>query len=196
MDSIVIIFVIISIVMMFLFTYGKRVQMDRLAILLECEEFEQFDKVADSILCKLLVKHYDLETAKLNSYILRKDKEKTNIQFDFLLKVSQSKQKHINLCVKAFEYYVYESNPAKAKALLRELEKIAEDEIVDFCKMEYEIVIEQSVEYIERLQSDSQIHTGQRKAIDLYLLKRSYENEGNFKKSKEIECRIQGNNLY
>ena len=163
MNPVLIVFVVLSLMVMFLFTYGKRVQMDRLAVLLECKEFEQFDKVADSFLSKLLVRHYDLESAKLNSYILRKDRSKTDQQFERLSNVSQTPQMSLSLYVRAFEYYVYEKNQKMAADYLGKLKELANDEVKEFCQMEYDILIMKSTEYIDRLNEDVQVHQGQRK---------------------------------
>lgn len=190
MNPILIIFVVLSLIVMFLFTYGKRVQMDRLAVLLECGEFEQFDKVADSFLSKLLVRHYDLESAKLNSYILRKDHSKTDQQFERLSNVSQTPQMSLSLYVRAFEYYVYEKNHKMSADYLSKLKELANDEVKEFCQMEYDILILKSTEYIERLNEDVQVHQGQRKAVCLYLLKLSYENAKRLDKVKEIDKQI------
>ena len=187
MNPVLVIFIIISVLVVFLFTYGKRVQMDRLAILNECKEYEQFDKVSDSFLSKLVVRHYDLETAKLNSFISRGDKEKVDTQFDFLLNASQSSQKLANLEMRAFEYYAYEKNGEKAKQLLDLMKGIVPQEMYEFCQREYDIVINRSADYISDLVKEAEEYTGQRKIVTLYLLQLSYENAGNRKKSKEIE---------
>ena len=110
MNLLIIVFVVLTLIVMFMFTYGKRVQMDRLSILLDCKDWAEFDKVADSFLTKALVKHFDLESIKLNSYIMRKDSKKIDEQFDLLSKASKSDIKDINITVRGFEYYVYEKN--------------------------------------------------------------------------------------
>lgn len=177
-------------VVVFLFTYGKRVQMDRMAILLECREFEQFDKVANSFLSKLVVKHYDLEIAKLNSYLVRKDKINIDKQFDLLLKASVREDRKISLIMRAFEYYVYEKNRSLSKDLLKEIKARAPKEYADYCQKEFDIVIEGSKEYIEDLEKDVEKFDGQRKMANMYLLQLSYENAGNTKKAKEIERKL------
>ncbi len=103
------------VLVMIMFTYGKRVQMDRIAVLLECKEYEKFDEVVNSLISKILVRHYDLENAKLNSYIIRKDKSNIDKQFTLLLKASQSESRRLSMLIKAFEYYVYEFNKSKSK---------------------------------------------------------------------------------
>lgn len=189
MNPFLIAFIVVSIVVVFLFTYGKRVQMDRLAVLIECKDFEQFDKVANSFLTKVVVKHYDLESAKLNSYIARKDRKKTDEQFDFLLKVAKNDDKVLNLEMRAFEYYLYDHNKNKAKTHLKTIKEMNK-EFGKHCQMEYDIVLEKSAEYIEQLEKDVESYSGQRRMVCLYLLKLSYENAGDNKKAKETEKRM------
>ena len=187
MNLLIIVFVVLTLIVMFMFTYGKRVQMDRLSILLDCKDWEQFDKVADSFLTKALVKHFDLESIKLNSYIMRKDTKKIDEQFDLLSKASKSDIKDINITVRGFEYYVYEKNRNKAAEYLSHLEKVADKSVTSFCKREYDILIDGATNYIPQLEKEIKESGGQKKYVLAYLLKLSYENDGNGKKAREIE---------
>lgn len=187
MNTLIVIFVVLTLVIMFMFTYGKRVQMDRLSILLDCKDWNEFDKVADSFLTKALVKHYDLESIKLNSYIMRKDSKRIDEQFDLLFKAKKSIGKDINITLRGFEYYVYEKNKNKANELLTHLEAIADKSITSFCKREYDILIEGATNHIPQLEKEIKETEGQKKYVLAYLLKLSYENDGNGKKAREIE---------
>lgn len=190
MKPVIVILAVFIIAVMILFTYGKRVQMDRLAVLLQCGEFEQFDRVVNSFLSKLLVRHYDLEYVKLNSYIVRKDKENTDRQFDFLLKLSQSAEKRNNLIVRAFEYYVYENDRIRSEEYLKEIQKNFSEEYTEYFSREFDILINRSTDYIEELELEADKYEGQRKMVTLYLLKLSFENNHNSKKAQEIENQI------
>jgi hypothetical protein len=195
MNPIIVVFVIVSILVMFMFTYGKRVQADRLIILNECREYEQFDKVADSFLTKLLVKHYDLETLKLNSFISRGDRKQTDSQFELLLNAAQNPRKYQSLLIKAFEYYTYEKNSSKANELLKLIKDNTTQQTYEFCQREYDIVIDHSTKYITELTEEAEQYSGQRKLVTLYLLQLSYENAGNTAKVKEIEKTLKNQHI-
>jgi len=187
MNPVLIVFIVICLAVAILFTYGKRVQMDRMAILLECKEYEQFDKVANSFLTKLVVKQYDIEYAKLNSYFVRKDYENVDKQFDLLLKAVQVEERRVNLLMRTFEYYVYEKDKKRSEKILKEIQKLDNKEIIQHCEREFDIVIKKSTDYIEQLEEETKKFDGQRRMVSLYLLKISYDNAGDSKKVAAIE---------
>ena len=186
MKGLLFFFVLLSIVIIFIFTFGKSVRMNHLAILLQCKEYELFDQKVESLFSKLVVRHYDLEIAKLNSYILRKDDEQIDLHFNKLIKTVQDPQRKQLLLRKVFEYYTYEINKNKAAELLKVLKETANKEESAFCQMEYDILIGRKSDHIPELIGKSGSASGQEKILWLYLLQLSYENAGNKKEADKI----------
>lgn len=181
--------VIITIVAIVVFSLGtyllKKFRFKKLVILLQSQQFEEFDKLVDKFTTRYLFPRFNLEYMKLNSYILRVDEKKIEETFDTLFTLRMSKAQKEDVYMKAFNYYVSIESASKTKEIIEVIEEFDNEAMRKEARTIYDIFILKRSNYIEDMEAALADQDDDEKGINEYLLSVQYKNKGDKKKSKE-----------
>ena len=182
--------VVICIAVTLFFSIKKRTTFKRLQQLMAAERWDEFDRLLDGKLTKMLYPRYNRDYLRLNSYLLREDHAHAEELFDLLLGLELPKMQRVDLVIKAFNYYAGRENKAKAKELLTEIkgyEGDRADAVKHECQLMYDTMIlkrHNDIAELERMVEEAQGDTLKRGRLE-YLLALQYRNKGDEAKFDE-----------
>lgn len=163
----------------------KKMRFQKLLILLQTQQFEQFDKLVNSGSSKYLFPRFNLEYIKLNAYILRADEKKIDESFDTLFSIKMTNPQKQDVYMKAFNYYVGMENKQKTKQLIEVIEAFDNEAMKKEARTIYDIFILKKGNYIEEMEVQLAEQDDAARGITEYLLSVQYENINNKKKAAE-----------
>lgn len=119
---------------------------------LQDQAFDQFFKTLDSFVCKYFYPAFNREYLRMNAFVLQGDKQRVEAQFDLLLGMRKNKQQNLDICVKAFYYYVDEQNEEKAYAMRKRIEETKENSVIQEVSLIYDVFIRKTSEHIPAME--------------------------------------------
>lgn len=152
MDIKLIIFVIVVVILMFVgIQYFKQKILKKLITCLRDQDYDTYYKTLESFGCKYFYPIFNRTYMKMNGYVMQGDKYKVIQTFDELLKLKLNRKQELDVCVKAFYFYVDEENKTKTKELLDRITNIKNETITEECTVIYDIFIEKETSYIDAM---------------------------------------------
>ena len=195
MDDLTRILTIVSIVMFaglavitIFIAIKKRTMFSKLQYLLAQGQYDEFFRMIDSRIARLVYPDYNRQYFKLNAYIFKGDWKEANAVLDDLLARKVSDEQRRDLVVKAFNIYLGLKKAKKAKALLEEMESWRDPKyrsVQQDSRMMYDIAIAKSHAYIEQMEKQLEHSSGAARSRLDYLLAIQYENKGDKVKRDE-----------
>jgi len=181
--------VILTIAAIVVFSLGtyilKKFRFKKLLILLQSQQFDQFDELVDKFSTRYLFPRFNLEYLKMNSNILRIDEKKIDESFTTLFSMKMSKAQKEDVYMKAFNYYVGIEDANKTKEIIAVIEEFDNAAMKKEARTIYDIFILKRSNYIEEMEAALDEQDNDEKGINEYLLSVQYKNKGDKKKSKE-----------
>lgn len=185
--KIIIIAIVVTIVLIVVTQFWKQRIFKKLFAYLQQGKFDEYFKLLDSFSCKYLYPAFNREYMRLNGYLMKADGKKIEECFDVMLHMRMNKKQELDVVIKAFYYYLDEGNKKKCKTLLTRLKNIAEENIVQECKVIYDILLEEKTSYIDDMEAQLKEEGLQdaQKGMFHYMLALQYGYLNNGQKKRE-----------
>lgn len=184
-------FAVLAVITVFIFIQ-KRTMFAKLGQLLEDGKYDEFFRLIDSRITRLVYPDYNRSYFKLNAHMIKGDWNEAEKLLDDLLARKVSDEQRADLVIKAFNIYISLSRGKKAKRMLDEIERLDSAKYGDSqqdCRMMYDIAILKQYNYIDRMeQALDRLHGPARGRIE-YLLALQYQNKGDMAKRNEYLAR-------
>ncbi len=191
MDQNILIAIVIALILtVVMFVVSKRLKASKQNLMisyLQTGKFEEFEKLTNSFLVKMLFPRYNIEYLKLNASILEGDEAKIEEQFDGLLKVKKSKVQTEDITMKAFNYYVGVENKERCSELMETIKGFTNERMVQEATIMYDIFILKKGNHIEEVSKMMEGMPDAQKGVNEYLLAVQYENIGDLENAKKYE---------
>lgn len=162
----------------------KRV-MESLIKKLENQDYDNFFKQLDSLLCKCLFTPYQRESVRLNAFSLTKKEKEYESQLELLMKVSIEKRQQLNTLMISYSYYLQKKDAAKCQSLLTSIQEIGDANLAHNCEIQYSVIIKEETIYLNECKQRLKNANSQDKHNLYYLLSLMYHYQGNYEKEKE-----------
>lgn len=171
-----VIFIVIVIVLGYFFVEKllSKKYLDELTDALLAGKFGKFDKLVEDKKVKYFVNPFNITYLKLNSYMFRNNLEKAIETFNILKKVKLSKNQVGLVFINCFTFFMANDSLDEVKYCYSRLK---EANLHEKYKMQYEIVVEKSVEYENELLKKLQTGNDSEKGSIAYLLSVLCENK-------------------
>lgn len=163
----------------------KRFRFNKLILLLQQQQFKQFDELINKKSSTFLFPYFNSEYLKLNSYLIRGDQKQIEKSFDNLFKTNLSKKQKEDIYMKAFNYYVGMENKQKVKQIVAVIDTLNNETMQKEVHTIYDIFILKKANYIEVMEASFDELDDNSKGITAYLLSVQYSNIKDTKKEKE-----------
>lgn len=184
-------FAVLAVITVFI-SIQKRTMFAKLGQLLEDGKYDEFFRLIDSRIARLVYPDYNRSYFKLNAHMIKGDWNEAEKLLDDLLARKVSDEQRADLVIKAFNIYISLSRGKKAKRMLDEIERLDSAKYGDSqqdCRMMYDIAILKQYNYIDRMeQALDRLHGPARGRIE-YLLALQYQNKGDMAKRNEYLAR-------
>mgnify|MGYP005784515261 FL=1 len=169
---------------------GNRYYQKRLLNCVQRCDLDGFLKMENKRAVRALIPAFNLHYMKLNIFLMRKDEQRTDEEFDVLLDMKVGKTMRRDAVLKAFYYYVKRRDGGRTRKLIAEIRGFqdAEDTIRE-CEMLFDIYILGRSNHMEELLKDLDTLPPQQRAVHEYLLSLQYENRGEKERAREYEDR-------
>lgn len=184
-------FAVLAVITVFI-SIQKRTMFAKLGQLLEDGKYDEFFRLIDSRIARLVYPDYNRSYFKLNAHMIKGDWKEAEKLLDDLLARKVSDEQRADLVIKAFNIYISLSRGKKAKRMLDEIERLDSAKYGDSqqdCRMMYDIAILKQYNYIDRMeQALDRLHGPARGRIE-HLLALQYQNKGDMAKRNEYLAR-------
>ena len=140
----------------------------------------------NSFSTKFLIPEFNREFIKLNIYFSEQNSQKIEQQFEVLFHLKMNAAQKKELTLKAFEYYVQLKDKEKAQSLLEELKSFEDVGMVAHAQMLYDILIDQSTNYIDLLTEKLEEGNNMDRGMNAYLISLQYSYLHNKEKEQEF----------
>ncbi|MBQ6335093.1 MAG: hypothetical protein IJI46_08510 [Erysipelotrichaceae bacterium] len=163
---------------------------EKLAALLAKGDFKTFDAYCQDEKFVKQIQPFTLDYLKLNSYLLRSDKKKTEAVFEKLQKANLNRDQRRDVALKGFAYYLGLDDKQNTKYYLEEMEKtLVSEDILNNSRMYYDIIYEKKTDMLDSLLEECEQLEGEERAGNEQLIAIIYKNLGDDKKAREYERR-------
>lgn len=153
---------------------------------LQTQNFDDFTKRLDSLSCRYFYPPFNREYMRLNSYFLMADEQKIKEQFDMMLHMRMNKKQELDICIKAFYFYLDEGNKRKVHELLKRIhEKDKKEEVYTQCRIMSDIMLDHSTAYIDAMEQQVKEAKDMDRGMFHYMLALQYSYLGNTKKEMQ-----------
>ena len=92
----------------------REIELNQMLDLLNAKKYDEFDKLVESKLVKVVFDPFNIDYIKLNSYMLRNDESLIDKGFKRFDEVRLNKRQKDDVEMKAFSYYLSKGNNLKA----------------------------------------------------------------------------------
>ena len=154
----------------FLLSFHKQKQ---LLQLLNQKSFEKLHREFSSFWTRILMPKYNLEYIKLNCYLMERNKNQIDAQFEKLFPLKKSSRQQEDLLRKSFEYYLETENKKQCEKILDLMDTL---DIKQEAQMMFDILLNKKADYIDFLLEKAENCTGENKAVCYTLVAQQYAN--------------------
>lgn len=162
---------------------------NRLVICVSQCNLDAYDKLAAKKAVRLLVPPFNLHYMRLNLYMMQKNEQKIDEEFDILLEMKTGKLMRQEIVLKAFYYYVKLKSGKRCQPLLEELHTFANEDTKKECDILYDIYVLKKSNHIGELLENIEELPLEQRAINEYLVSLQYLNQNKPDLAKEHEER-------
>ena len=158
------------VILYFLLSFHKQKQ---LLQLLNQKSFEKLHHEFSSFWTRILMPKYNLEYIKLNCYLMERNKNQIDAQFEKLFPLKKSSRQQEDLLRKSFEYYLETENKMQCEKILDLMDHL---DIKQEAQMMFDILLDKKADYIDFLLEKTENCTGENKAVCYTLVAQQYAN--------------------
>lgn len=182
--------IVLTLAVSYYFSNRGKANGEKLADMLAKGDFESFDRCVEDKSFTRQIAPFTLDYLKLNSYLLRSDKKKSEAAFEKLKTVSLNRSQRQELSLKGFAYYLASGDKKNTKYYLDQMEEsLVDEDILKSSRMYYDIVYEKKTDMLEELLEQAKDLEGEERAGNEQLIAIIYKNLGDEKKAREYEKR-------
>ena len=158
------------VILYFLLSFHKQKQ---LLQLLNQKSFEKLHREFSSFWTRILMPKYNLEYIKLNCYLMERNKNQIDAQFEKLFPLKKSSRQQEDLLRKSFEYYLETENKKQCEKILDLMDTL---DIKQEAQMMFDILLDKKADYIDFLLEKAENCIGENKAVCYTLVAQQYAN--------------------
>lgn len=163
----------------------QNVMLNKLQGALARGEYDEFFKLVDSRLVRMLYPEYNRTYLKLNAYLMEGDDSKVDEILDDLLSRDLPQKQRSDLIVKAFDIYIERGDKYNARRMLKEIdgstneEDGVDEETRKNCHRQFDIVIMEKCNHIDEMLQELLGDCDDEDRVSLgYLIALQYKNKG------------------
>ena len=142
-------FIVVLIISVVGTQWYKRSTFNKLLKCLQNQDFDKFFTILDSLACKYFFAPFNREHMRLNAFFMMGDSTKIREQFDLILNMRINKKQRLDVCMKAFYFYVDEEDKVKAKEILDRMQGVTDETLYEQCNLIYENLLLKKTDYID-----------------------------------------------
>lgn len=181
------ILIVIQVVLTIFYQVLRNTKENQLIKAIQNNNFDELDRLLSAKSTKFFIGEYNREYLRLNALMMQGNKKQINASFDKLIPMAKNKKSKFDILTKAFEYYVFEEDKKHCDKLLKEIEKLEDQALLDACKMKYDVLVLKKTNHIAELEKDFDTLPLMQKFTNSFLLSEQYKNAGNPTKAKYYE---------
>lgn len=174
----VIIAVVTAVVLYFAVTLIKRSLYTSLAILLQQQNYAEFEKKADSFLARTFIPKASLLDLKLNAAVLQNSKKKTEKIFEQLFALKLTPASRDKLLMKAFNYYLGLDDEKMCKKYLKQINESRNGAMILEATRAYNVYIAKNDKDLKDLLEELEDMPEESRGVHEFLISKIYENRG------------------
>lgn len=183
LNTLAISLLILGVCIFMLGEYQKKRQFALLQSKLQSAQYDEYFKILNQTLSKILFSKFTILVFSLNAYIASENHEKIDKTFQELQQMKCTKKQKNNIQLRAFHYYLEQRNDKKTKELIEQIKTWENNPAKEECIMLYEIMIEEKDTYLEPLLKKLEECDEFQKGYYEYLIALQYDNQKNSKMS-------------
>ena len=163
----------------------REIELNQMLDLLNAKKYDEFDKLVESKLVKVVFDPFNIDYIKLNSYMLRNDESLIDKGFKRFDEVRLNKRQKDDVEMKAFSYYLSKGNNLKATEYYNRINDSQTNKMKKEVDRLYSIYIKKESRYLEELLREVEQIDEKYRSADELLIAAIYSNLGDKKKEKE-----------
>ena len=163
----------------------REIELNQMLDLLNAKKYDEFDKLVESKLVKVVFDPFNIDYIKLNSYMLRNDESLIDKGFKRFDEVRLNKRQKDDVEMKAFSYYLSKGNNLKATEYYNRINDSQTNKMKKEVDRLYSIYIKKESRYLEELLREVEQIDEKYRSADELLIAAMYSNLGDKKKEKE-----------
>lgn len=163
----------------------REIKLNQMLDLLNAKKYDEFDKLVENKLVKVVFDPFNIDYIKLNSYMLRNDESLIDKGFKRFDKVRLNKRQKDDVEMKAFSYYLSKGNNLKATEYYNRINDSQTNKMKKEVDRLYSIYIKKESRYLEELLREVEQIDEKYRSADELLIAAIYSNLGDKKKEKE-----------
>ncbi|MBR0385108.1 MAG: hypothetical protein IJI05_01005 [Erysipelotrichaceae bacterium] len=164
---------------------GKK-YVNQLADLLVAGKYDEFEALTEKRAVKASVAPFNLDYIKLNSYLMRNDKEKIVKAFDDFRNKRLNKAQKVEVLSSGFNYFASNNDAERTEYYHDEINKLPENEgLKKQVNLLYDIIYLKKTDMLDELLAETEELEEVLRGSNEYLIAQIYENLGDTKKNKE-----------
>lgn len=163
----------------------REIKLNQMLDLLNAKKYDEFDKLVESKLVKVVFDPFNIDYIKLNSYMLRNDENLIDKGFKRFDEVRLNKRQKDDVEMKAFSYYLSKGNNLKATEYYNRINDSQTNKMKKEVDRLYSIYIKKESRYLEELLREVEQIDEKYRSADELLIAAIYSNLGDKKKEKE-----------
>lgn len=163
----------------------REIKLNQMLDLLNAKKYDEFDKLVENKLVKVVFDPFNIDYIKLNSYMLRNDESLIDKGFKRFDEVRLNKRQKDDVEMKAFSYYLSKGNNLKATEYYNRINDSQTNKMKKEVDRLYSIYIKKESRYLEELLKEVEQIDEKYRSADELLIAAIYSNLGDKKKEKE-----------
>lgn len=160
-------------------------KLNEMVALLNEKNFDEFDRLIDSRLVKLVFDPFNVDYIKLNGCIYKQDKKAIDNAFLRFDQVKLTALQRDDIDLKAFNYYLSEGNVAKVHKYYKNIKDSSSNKMKKEVHRLYDIYIEKGSKYLDELIEETAALDERYKSSNELLISAIYGNLKNTEKERE-----------
>lgn len=158
----------------------------KLTDLLLNNEYDEFNKLINSKIVKLILPTYNREYILLNSYLILDNFDKVKEQYNKIFNLKLSKKQERIVYLEAFNYFYSKNDRDMVDKVHNHIQTFEEEDIRKENQRIYDICVLKKANHIEEMEEEYNKNNNKDLAMMLYLQYKNINDDINAKKYKEL----------
>lgn len=158
--------------------YFKRRRYDLLINTLKQKDFEKLDKLLSSKVTQFFLAPFNIDYLRLNSAIMRNDKEMIAKCFEEFDRHRLNKKQKEEVYMKGFNYFIYEKDYDNAKKYLDKVNTLDNEKMKQEAECIYDVYALKGYKYLDFLLEETEKLDDIYKGVNEFLISMMYKNKG------------------
>lgn len=166
---------------------SRKIISNKLVKNLMAENYEEFDKLINNDLTKLVIKPYNLFFMQLNKEMISKNNSAVQKTANVFSRIKMNKDQAVTLYMRLFHYYLDQDDKTHAKRYYKKLNDY-EFKGKEGYKVIYDTLVEDGYKYLNETLKAYESTTDESRKLEFeIMLMNMYTNKGDLKEAKKYE---------